>query len=242
MFGEYKHYDQVTRSLRETLVPMEEFTAMVSKLEDVPDHGMFVGWPPRPKDKPPVYVVPYPYTKPAHTIITEHKQFSDDGIQEFGPEDIPAWRQLISERCGPILENRIAEEDVLMLDGNGDVGIFVNALTGSIDPFLYSRVRDVKIVTLPINIQKFLLERNAMKFNGTVKEYKDVHDFFVRYQPHNLSYVNLDYVSYDGDYWRSGDMPIGLTMAKPYTDKHAQAIGDYVLAAYNAKCKVIFVP
>lgn len=242
MVDDYKWYEHCTKTLRESLMPVEDFMGMVKSLEAVPDMGLNIEYPPRPEGKPMLYVVPYPYTKSAYEVIMDHKRYSDDGSDVFTEEDVQKWDEMISSRCKPILDNRVDEVDILPLDDNADVGIFLNALTGSIDPFLYSRVMGIEVATIPINHQGYMLERNAAKFHGTIQEYNILLDWFTRYKPHNTSYVNLQYLTMDGDYWRMADTPINLTPLKPYSDKHAKEVADYVLASYYSKCKVIAIP
>lgn len=237
----YEEYEYRTRTLREHLITANRFVEMVRSVEDVPDEYLFVRSSIKPEIGTSMYCVPYPYRKSAYDAILEWKAQSDDGSGKLTDEDKEAWHDLVMKRCESILSNWISNESLVALDSTGDIGMFLNLITGKIDPFLYSRTVGIDIIQLPITPQEYLLERSMNTFNGTPVEYHKLAKYFTFYRDRIMLSMNIRYMTPDGDYWRSEGVPIDLTTSQPYTTKHTRDIINYIQATYAAKTRVIVI-
>ncbi|MCM1230078.1 MAG: hypothetical protein NC489_08095 [Ruminococcus flavefaciens] len=241
MFSDPTYYNAQTLSLRESLIPMAKFMETVKKLEEVPGERLFLQCPEKDDSTQEAYVVPYPYKNSAYSTIIDIKRRNNDSSDRLSEDDREAWVGMIKRRVGRILQNRIHESNIYVLDDNYDVGIILNKIDGHITPFLYSELKGVDVVTLDIRAQSYILRRCAYTFNGNIEEYNALRQYFTMYPSGYSAWINLRYKTINGDYWHYDNDQIYLSLDVPYDKKDFKTIQEYIGVSILAHKKVITI-
>lgn len=232
---EIAFYNEQTRSIRESLIPCSEFCAQVKRFEENPQYGLLVSSPSDDKVKG-LYCVPYPFKRTTLTMILEARSGTGGPLSDA---EKSTWQSVVETRMGRILHHRITEDDINMLDNNGDVGVILNRLDGSFVPFLYSKLSGIEVVGIGVREQYFLLQSRKHSFHGTVDEYNRLTEYFFRHLRDYTTYLNLRYDDPNGDYWHMDNDAVYITPDAPFTRDYFKNIAEYIQLSLIAHKKVI---
>ena len=143
-----------TKSLREQLVPINEWFEQFRKIECTgPLQLQLI--PSREIPSGDFWMVPYPYTVPVYArFIQDHfpgKVFiTKEDLMTLTREDYQLMAGEIATRMEPFLEGMISEELLAVIDSCEDYGVIIHGTTGRIRPFCYSELDHIEFVNLPV--------------------------------------------------------------------------------------------
>ena len=238
----------VTKSLRECLVPFDEWMQQVNMLEATPAFCIqpFMFSDEDDGQLPDLMMVPYPYKVPVFVEILKAKNpdkqtFSRDEVYNLKQDEIALLIQHITARISPFLQYSLQDWVISEIDENYDYGAIVHSSGGRVIPFEYPLLKSVEIgcspMALPVACSLISKKDNDEASNI---QYTNTLAHMIKCPMYDLWYT-MKYTDEEGDRFNYDDSTIYITEHMKFTLDDIEGIKDYIynMEKIHAKCMII---
>lgn len=145
-------FDLKTDKLSDILIPLRENLKLVCLVEGCSNYSIELNRT-NPQTRVTenitdrMYMLPYAFKEP---VSKEFSAISMD-LNAATEKDYTAWKQMIDDRFLPLAKFAIIEDKMRAIDNDPDTGCIVHITSGYIVPFTYSKIKDMQIMSTPVN-------------------------------------------------------------------------------------------
>lgn len=237
-YDELTYYDLTCGSLREHLIPLDEFLKNVSILESCGPLKVSVKDLGNAAKRKRYMVAPYAYKEPVWQVLCKTGALSRNFIQETPEREvIERWNTMVRMRVNRYLSHVVSEQRVGELDRDADAGILLSSTTGMIAAFSWYEFLRAEVIVMPICVHSEIINNHPDTFDGTFEEYKEIQKTAYQLARAQQCYITLRMHNTEGD-----SLTIDCTEVRPLSVQQVDMFQNYMLEATKSHSKVLMLP